>query len=75
MNFKNFKVEKQPPPSFDWLIYGDICDTDGNVLATFGTDGTSLNEWWARQDAEFQQDLVGQFAVLMAQQIVSGDAE
>ncbi len=42
---------------------------------TFGPDGTSVNIWWVQQDETFQAGIVNQFAVIMAQQIASGDAE
>jgi len=75
MNFVNFSVVKEPAPSTDWKVYGDIEDDNGNILGTFGVDGTSVNQWWVTQDEQFQNGIVQQFAVIMAQQIVSGDAE
>jgi hypothetical protein len=75
MNLQNFRIEKVAPPSTDWLIFGDITDDAGNILGTFGQDGTSVNIWWVQQDEQFQSLIVNQFAVIMAQQIISGDAE
>jgi hypothetical protein len=75
MNLQNFRIEKVAPPSTDWLVFGDIEDDNGNVLGTFGPDGTSVNVWWVMQDEPFQYGIVQQFAVIMAQQIVSGQAE
>ncbi len=75
MNLQNFRIEKEPAPSTDWRVFGDIEDDNGNVLGTFGQDGTSVNVWWVTQDEEFQSNIVNQFAVIMAQQIASGDAE
>ena len=75
MNLQNFRIEKEPAPSTDWKVYGDIEDDNGNVLGTFGVDGTSVNIWWVQQDETFQAGIVNQFAVIMAQQIASGDAE
>lgn len=75
MNLQNFYIQKEPAPSTDWLVFGDIEDDNGNVLGTFGPDGTSVNVWWVTQDEEFQSNIVNQFAVIMAQQIISGDAE
>jgi len=43
MNLMNFRIDKQPAPSTDWLVFGDIEDDAGNVLGTFGPDGTSIN--------------------------------
>jgi hypothetical protein len=75
MNLQNFSVVKEPAPSTDWLVFGDIEDDAGNILGTFGPDGTSVNVWWVQQDEQFQEGIVNQFAVIMAQQIISGDAE
>lgn len=75
MNFQNFRIEKEPAPSTDWRVFGDIEDDNGNILGTFGPDGTSVNIWWVQQDEQFQADIVNQFAVIMAQQIVAGTAE
>jgi hypothetical protein len=75
MNLQNFRIEKVAPPSTDWLVFGDIEDDNENIIGTFGVDGTSVNVWWVTQDEEFQARTVQQFAVIMAQQIASGDAE
>ncbi len=75
MNLQNFRIEKEPAPSTDWKVYGDIEDDNGDLLGTFGPDGTSVNIWWVTQDEQFQYGIVNQFAVIMAQQITSGDAE
>ena len=75
MNFVNFDIVKEPAPSTDWRVFGDIYDDSNNLIGTFGPDGTSVNLWWATQDELFQSQIVRQFAVVMAQQITSGDAE
>ena len=75
MNLQNFRIEKEPAPSTDWRVFGDIEDDNGNIIGTFGLDGTSVNIWWVQQDETFQAGIVNQFAVIMAQQIASGDAE
>jgi hypothetical protein len=75
MNFKNFRIEKEPAPSTDWRVFGDIYDNNGNLVGTFGPDGTSVNIWWVTQDEQFQSQIVEQFSLVMAQQIVSGAAE
>jgi hypothetical protein len=75
MNLQNFRIEKEPAPSTDWRVFGDITDDAGDILGTFGVDGTSVNVWWVQQDEAFQSLTVNQFAVIMAQQIISGDAE
>jgi hypothetical protein len=75
MNIQNFRIEKEPAPSTDWRVFGDIEDDNGKLLGTFGPDGTSVNVWWVTQDEGFQYSTVQQFAVVMAQQIANGDAE
>ena len=75
MNFVNFDIIKEPAPSTDWRVFGDIYDDSNNLIGTFGLDGTSVNLWWVTQDELFQSQIVRQFAVIMAQQITSGDAE
>jgi hypothetical protein len=75
MTLQNFRIEKEPAPSTDWRVFGDIYDNTENLLGTFGEDGTSVNIWWVTQDEEFQSSIVYQFASIMAQQIASGAAE
>jgi hypothetical protein len=75
MNLQNFRIEKEPAPSTDWKVYGDIEDDNGALLGTFGPDGTSVNIWWVQQDELFQYGIVQQFAVMMAQKIIQGTAE
>ena len=75
MNFQNYRIEKEPAPSTDWRVYGDIYDNDNNLVGTFGVDGTSVNQWWVTQDEQFQSRIVEQFSLVMAQQIASGVAE
>ena len=75
MNLQNYRIEKEPAPSTDWRVFGDIYDNNGNLVGTFGPDGTSVNIWWVTQDIPFQSQIVEQFSLVMAQQIVSGAAE
>ena len=50
-------------------------ENEGNLLGTFGENGTSVFGWWVLQDAQFQQNYSNQFALVMAQEIVAGTAE
>lgn len=75
MIIENPRIEKEPAPSTDWRVYGDIYDFDGNLIGTFGPDGTSVNIWWVQQDFDFQQSIVQSFMQVMAQQIAQGMAE
>lgn len=75
MNMQNFRLEPNPNAPSDWIVFGDITDDDGNILGTFGENGTSIFGWWATQDAQFQKDYSTQFSAIMAQEIISGTAE
>ena len=75
MNFQNYRLEPNPNVPGDWIAYGDIYDNQGNLLGTFGPDGTSVFAWWVTQDVAFQQNYSNQFAAVMAQEIVNGTAE
>jgi hypothetical protein len=75
MNLQNYRLEPNPASPGDWIVFGDIYDNEGNLLGTFGPDGTSVFGWWVTQDAQFQQQYSNQFAVVMAQEIVNGTAE
>jgi hypothetical protein len=75
MNLQNYRLEPNPNVPGDWIVFGDITDNDGNLLGTFGENGTSVFGWWVMQDAIFQQTYSNQFALIMAQEIVAGTAE
>ena len=75
MNFQNFYLLPNPDVPGDYFVFGDIYDNDGNLLGTFGPNGTSVFGWWVLQDSQFQQQYSTQFSVIMAQQIVAGTAE
>jgi hypothetical protein len=75
MNLQNYRLEPSATTPGDWIVFGDIYDNDGNLLGTFGPDGTSVFGWWVTQDAIFQQSYSNQFALVIAQEIVAGTAE
>ena len=75
MNLQNYRLEPNPNSPGDWIVFGDICDDAGNILGTFGENGTSVFGWWVTQDVQFQQNYSNQFAVVMAQEIVAGTSE
>jgi hypothetical protein len=75
MNLQNYRLEPSATTPGDWIAFGDITDNEGNLLGTFGPDGTSIFTWWVTQDVAFQQQYSNQFAVIMAQEIVTGTAE
>jgi hypothetical protein len=75
MNLQNYRLEPNPNVPGDWIAFGDIYDNEGNLLGTFGENGTSIFTWWALQDSFFQENYSNQFALIMAQEIVTGTAE
>ena len=75
MNLQNYRLEPNPLSPGDWIVFGDITDDAGNIIGTFGPDGTSVFGWWVTQDEEFQQRYSTQFSWIMAQEIISGTAE
>ena len=75
MNIQNLRIEDNPNVPGDWFIFGDIYDTDGNLVGTYGPDGTSVFTWWNTQDVQFQQNYALLFSTVMAQEIVAGTAE
>ena len=75
MNIQNYRLEPSATTPGDWIVFGDIYDNENKIIGTFGENGTSVFGWWVLQDASFQQNYSNQFAVVMAQEIVSGTAE
>ena len=75
MNLQNYRLEPNPNVVGDWIVFGDIYDDAGNLLGTFGPDGTSVFGWWVTQDAAFQANYANQFAQVIAQEIVAGTSE
>ena len=75
MNLQNYRLEPNPNVPGDWIVFGDIYDEQGNLLGTYGPDGTSVFGWWVLQDVDFQKNYSNQFALVMAQEIVAGTAE
>ena len=73
MNLQNFRIEPNPATAGDWFIFGDITDDEGNLLGTFGPNGTSVFAWWVQQSSGWQTNYVLQFSSIMAQQIVLQD--
>ena len=75
MNFQNFYLLPNPDVAGDYFVFGDIYDNDNNLIGTFGPNGTSVFGWWVLQDAAFQQGYSNQFAVIMGNEILAGNAE
>jgi len=75
MNLQNYRLEPNPNVPGDWIVFGDITDDAGDIIGTFGPNGTSFFGWWVLQDVEFQKSYSSQFSIIMAQEIVNGTAE
>jgi hypothetical protein len=75
MNLQNYRLEPSATTPGDWIVFGDIYDSQDNLIGTFGENGTSVFGWWVTQDAAFQQNYSNQFAIIMAQEIIAGTAE
>jgi hypothetical protein len=75
MNLQNYRLEPNPNSPGDWIVFGDIYDSAGILIGTFGENGTSVFGWWVTQDSDFQQTYSQQFSIVMAQQIAAGTAE
>jgi hypothetical protein len=73
MNLVNVEITRITQPVPDWNVKGDVVDDAGNVLSTFGVDGTSVNNWWNSQSQEFQIQYVSIFMSIMAQQSVGAE--
>lgn len=72
LNFQEFRIDKVDN---DWIIFGNIEDDAGNILDTFGENGTSITQFWLSQPQEWQMGYVQRFAIIMAQEIYTGTAE
>lgn len=75
MNFPDLAITPNPNVVGDYIVNGHFYDDAGNLLGTYGPDGTSVFTWWATQDAEFQLKYVSLFSQIMAQEIVDGTSE
>ena len=75
MNLVDFDITQNPQNPDDYIVTGIITDDDNVEIGNFGANGTSIFAWWSQQDEGFQLSIANQFATIMAQQIVSGDAE
>jgi hypothetical protein len=75
LNFTgNSRAPAPPVKNFvDEIDY--IEDDAGNILDTFGENGTSITQFWLSQPQEWQLGYVNRFAIAMAQEIVNGTAE
>ena len=75
MNIDNILITPLMTNPADYNIKADILDDDNVKVADFGVDGIDMFTWWVQQDDDFRLFIVNQFIVVMAQEIISGQAE
>ena len=75
MNLNNIVITPLVTNPADYNIKADILNDEFVKVADFGVDGIDMFSWWVQQDDAFRLSIVNQFIVIMAQEIVSGQAE
>jgi hypothetical protein len=75
MNLNNVVVTPLVTNPADYNIKADILNDDFVKVGDFGVDGIDMFTWWVQQDENFRLSIVNQFIVVMAQEIISGQAE
>ena len=75
MNLDNIVITPLVTNPADYNIKADILNDEFVKVADFGVDGIDMFTWWVQQDDVFRLSIVNQFIVVMAQEIVSGQAE
>jgi hypothetical protein len=75
MNLANVVLTPNPQNPADYNVKADITNDQNEKIGDFGVDGIDVFTWWVAQDVEFQVNIVNQFMWVMAQEIMSGNAE
>lgn len=75
MNLRNVEITPIETNPADYNIKADITEDDGTKIGDFGPDGIDVFTWWVQQDEAFRLNVVNQFSMIMAAEIVSGTAE
>lgn len=75
MNLRNVEITPLVTNPADYNIKADITEDDGTKIGDFGPDGIDVFTWWVQQDEAFRLNIVNQFSMIMASEIVSGAAE
>jgi hypothetical protein len=75
MNLRNVEITPLENNPADYNIKADITEDDGTKIGDFGPDGIDVFTWWVQQDEAFRLNIVNQFSMIMASEIVSGAAE
>jgi hypothetical protein len=75
MNLRNVTITPLETNPADYNIKADITEDDGTKIGDFGPDGIDVFTWWVQQDDTFRLNVVNQFSMIMASEIVSGTSE
>ena len=75
MNLNNVVVTPLVTNPADYNIKADVLNDEFVKVADFGVDGIDMFTWWIQQDDVFRLSIVNQFIVVMAQEIITGQAE
>jgi hypothetical protein len=75
MNLANVVLTPNPQNPADYNVKADITNDQNEKIGDFGVDGIDVFTWWVAQDVDFQVNIVNQFMWIMAQEIMSGNAE
>ena len=75
MNLDNIVITPLVTNPADYNIKADILNDEFVKVADFGVDGIDMFAWWVQQDENFREFIVNQFIVVMAQEIITGQAE
>lgn len=75
MNLDNIVITPLVTNPADYNIKADILNDEFVKVADFGVDGIDMFTWWVQQDDVFRLSIVNQFIVVMAQEIITGQAE
>lgn len=75
MNLDNIVITPLQSNPADYNIKADILNDEFVKVADFGVNGIDMFTWWVQQDDVFRLSIVNQFIVVMAQEIISGQAE
>ena len=75
MNLDNIVITPLVTNPADYNIKADILNDEFVKVADFGINGIDMFTWWVQQDENFRLSIVNQFIVVMAQEIITGQAE
>lgn len=75
MNLDNIVITPLQSNPADYNIKADILNDEFVKVADFGVNGIDMFTWWVQQDDIFRLSIVNQFIVVMAQEIITGQAE